>query len=111
MGHPFHHSESSARKFGGYPQDYQKIHNWFDATKSYTPLPIHRALRHHAQGIFEAEAFFGTTFKNSNGREIPVRWIGEQHVREDCRCIPTVQDWLKALPVESWMVNGITKRS
>ncbi len=25
--------------------------------------------------------------------------IGEQHVREDCRRIPTVVDWLKALPI------------
>lgn len=28
MAHPLHHAESSARKFGGIPADYQEIHNW-----------------------------------------------------------------------------------
>ncbi|WP_407636181.1 DUF6915 family protein [Pseudooceanicola batsensis] len=27
MAHPLHHAESSARKFGGVPSDYQSIHN------------------------------------------------------------------------------------
>jgi hypothetical protein len=30
-----------------------------------------------------AETIFGTTTTISTGRVIPVRWIGEQHVRED----------------------------
>ena len=47
------------------------------------------------------------TLTNSDGRVVPVRFIGEQHVREDCRCIPTVADWLKGLPIEPWMVNGV----
>lgn len=48
MGHSLHHAESSARKFGGVPEDYLAIHNWFDATKAHLALPGHRALRHHA---------------------------------------------------------------
>lgn len=28
-------------------------------------------------------------------------------MREDCRCIPTVADWLRHLPIEPWMVNGV----
>ena len=40
----------------------------------------HRALRHHAEGIFLAEQLFGVTITNSRGRIIPVRLIGEQHV-------------------------------
>ncbi|EEE35149.1 conserved hypothetical protein [Rhodobacteraceae bacterium KLH11] len=47
------------------------------------------------------------TLTNSAGRKVPVRFIGEQHVREDCRRIPTVADWLKALPITPWMVNGV----
>jgi hypothetical protein len=38
---------------------------------------------HHAEGIFMAETIFGTTLTLSTGRVLPVRWIGEQHVRED----------------------------
>ena len=54
MAHPLHHAESSARKFGGVPSDYQDIHDWFDASKEHLALFTHRALRHHAQGLFEA---------------------------------------------------------
>ena len=28
MAHPFKHAESSARRFGGKPEDYLVIHNW-----------------------------------------------------------------------------------
>ncbi len=107
MAHSWHHAESSARKFGGVPVDYLSVHNWFDETKASLALPGHRALRHHTLGLFECERVFGVTFTNSAGRKVPVRFIGEQHVREDCRRIPTVADWLKALPIEPWMVNGV----
>ena len=107
MAHPLHHSTSSAKKFGGKPEDYQHVHDWFDATKAHTALPHHRALRHHTLGIFETEKIFGRTIKLSNGHKIPTRWIGEQHVLEDCRRIPTVTDWLESIHLESWMVNGI----
>ena len=107
MAHPFHHAQSSARKFGGVAADYQCIHDWFDLSKSHIALPSHRVIRHHTQGIFEAEYEFGLTIQNSAGRDVPVRWIGEQHVREDCRRIPTVADWLKHLPIEPWMINGV----
>lgn len=107
MAHPFHHAESSARRFGGVPEDYLAIHSWFDASKAYLALPTHRALRHHAQGVFEAEARFGVTLKNSAGRVIPVRFIGEQHVKEDCRgIIPSLADWLSRIQPAPWMANG-----
>ena len=46
------------------------------------------------------------TITNSEGNEIPVRLIGEQHVREDCGRIPSVQDWLQHLQPQNWMVRG-----
>lgn len=107
MAHSLHHAQSSARKFGGLAEDYISIHSWLDCTKQHLALPGHRALRHHALGIWESEAVFGLSITNSAGREVPVRFIAEQHVREDCRCIPTVADWLKHLPIEPWMVNGM----
>jgi hypothetical protein len=103
MAHPFHHSVSSVKKWGGKPEDYQQVHDWFDATKEHFPDARHRALRHHAQGIFEAERVFGTTITNSSGREVPVRLIGEQHVIEDMGWIPTIKDWFSCMNVESWM--------
>jgi hypothetical protein len=107
MSHAFYHSQSSAKKFGGKPEDYQDIHNWFDCTKETFADFRHRALRHHSQGIFECERVFGQTITNSDNRQVPVRLIGEQHVREDCgNTIPTVRDWLSQLVPKRWMNAG-----
>lgn len=105
--HPHHHSLTSAKIFGGKPEDYNAIHNWFDATKETFADFRHRALRHHSQGIFEAERVFGETITNSAGKQVPVRYIGEQHVKEDCGGrIPTVADWFRNIKPESWMSRG-----
>ncbi len=107
MAHTYYHSVNSSKKFGGIPKDYQKIHDWFDATKETFADFRHRALRHHSQGIFEAERVFGTTILNSDGKYVPVRLIGEQHVKEDCGGrIPTVADWLSQIMPKSWMNRG-----
>lgn len=37
------------------------------------------------------------------GRELPVRWIGEQHVVEDCGRIPSLSDWLRCIRPEPSM--------
>lgn len=104
MAHAYHHAQSSVKHFGGKPEDYQAIHDWFDASKELMPNFRHRALRHHSQGIFEAERVFGTTITNSDNKKVPVRMIGEQHVREDFSgFIPTVFDWFKDIPQEAWM--------
>ena len=103
MAHPLVHAESSAKKFGGKPEDYLAIHNWFDESKAYFADFRHRALRHHAEGIFLAEKLFGVAIVNSDGKRIPVRYVGEQHVREDLGRIPTVQDWLLEIRPQRWM--------
>jgi hypothetical protein len=105
MGHPYRHALSSARKYGGRPEDYQAIHDWFDESKTFLPDFRHRALRHHAEGIFLCERVFGTTVTNSDGREVPVRYLGEQHVKEDLGRIPTACDWLRSIRPEAWMMR------
>ena len=105
--HTHHHALTSVKKWGGKPEDYQAIHDWFDATKETFADFRHRALRHHSQGIFECERVFGLTITNSDGKEVPVRYIGEQHVKEDCGGrIPTVYDWFRNIKRESWMSRG-----
>lgn len=106
MANSFIHAKSSARKFGGQPSDYQTLHDWFDDSKSAWADSRHRALRHHSLGIFWAEEVFGKTIRNSDGDDVPVRLLGEQHVIEDCGFIPTVEDWLDQLPRKDWMVRG-----
>ena len=111
MAHPIEHAKSSARRFGGTPADYERIHDWFDQSKSYVADFRHRALRHHAEGIFLAETIFGKTIANSEGREVPVRYIGEQHVREDLGRIPSFQDWIAELPIRPWMYGQRFERT
>ena len=94
-------------EIGGVPSDYQSVHDWFDASKEHHALFTHRAMRHHAQGLFEAERVFGVSLTNSAVWDIPVLWIGEQHVREDCQGrIPSMADWLRRIQPEPWMANG-----
>ncbi len=103
MAHPIKHAESSARRFGGRSEDYLAIHTWFDESKSYLADFRHRALRHHCEGVFLAERIFGLTIVNSENQVVPVRYIGEQHVREDLGRIPSFQDWVAELPIRPWM--------
>ena len=103
MAHPLRHAESSAKKFGGKAEDYLPIHHWFDESKAFFPDFRHRALRHHAEGIFLAETIFGRTIMLSTGRVVPTRLIGEQHVQEDLGFIPSFADWVKAIRPEPWM--------
>ena len=108
---PYKHAQSTANKWGGVPEDYIEIHNWFDDTKQLTGDWTHRAVRHHSVGIADAVKIFGDTITNSKGQKIPTKVIAEQHVTEDCGFIPTVQDWLRPLTKnpEKWMVQVGTK--
>jgi hypothetical protein len=103
MAHPYHHSLSSVKQWGGTTEDYQRIHDWFDESKMIIADFRHRALRHHAEGVFMAQTIFGPTVTISTGRVIPTRWIGEQHVREDLGFIPSFADWVKTIRPEPWM--------
>src|SRR5690242_4173571 len=106
MANSFIHAKSSARKFGGKPEDYQKIHDFFDQTKACYGELQHRAILHNTLGCFLAEQIFGTTIKNSDGRQVPVRLVSEQHIIEDLGFIPTIENWLDSLPLKDWMVVG-----
>ena len=107
MAHPWHHAQSSARRFGGVPDDYLAVHGWFDQTKGHWADARHRAVLHSSFGIFLCEQFFGPTLKRaSDGKHVPTRLLGEQHVLEDLGRIPTVQDWLEGLPLQGWMLRN-----
>mgnify|MGYP003656583355 CR=1 FL=1 len=109
MAHPLVHCKSSVKKFGGIPEDYIDIHNWFDETKAWIGHSNHRLFRHHSEGIFECERVFGKSFKNSEGKTVYTRYVGEQHVKEDCNgYIPSAKEWLKGLEKpELWMIKTL----
>ena len=106
MSHPYHHALSSVHKWGGEPEDYLAVHAWFDETKAHFADARHRAMRHHSEGIFLMESIFGVTLTTSTGREIPTRWVGEQHVYEDLGRIPSLGDWLEHLAPQGWMMRA-----
>jgi hypothetical protein len=100
---PLIHSKNSVKKWGGDLEDYLPIHTWFDESKSHYADRRHRALRHHAQGIFECEQKFGYYITNTDNIKVAVRDIREQHVLEDLNCIPSLQDWLSCIQEKDWM--------
>lgn len=108
MADAFHHAMSSARKWGGKPEDYWPYHYWIDSSKLIMCDFRHRMLRHHAEGIDAMIHRFGPMMTNSDGRQVPTRWIGEQHVKEDFGHIPSFVDWARAIKVEPWM-NRVPK--
>ena len=107
MSHPFYHAKSSAKKFGGHFEDYIALHEWFDQTKAHLPDARHRAVLHSSFGIYMAQQVFGEVIvRKSDGKPVPTRMLGEQHILEDMGMIPTLLDWLKELPLRSWMIRG-----
>lgn len=106
MAHCYYHALSSVRKWGGTSDDYLALHQWFDESKAIFADPRHRALRHHAEGIFMLETLFGATITNSDGKVVPVRLIGEQHVTEDLGFIPSFADWGRLIQPQTWMLKG-----
>lgn len=109
MAKPWIHALSSARKYGGRPEDYIEIHNLMDSSKGTIADSRHRALTHTTWFLSTIlERVFGVVVTNSAGRQVSVRDIGEQHVLEDFgnKFIPSPQDYLQETEVKEWMVSG-----
>jgi len=109
MSKPYIHALSSAKKFGGQPEDYLEIHNLLDSSKSTIADSRHRALTHNAWFLSTIlERIFGVVITNSAGKQVSVRDIGEQHVLEDYkgRYIPSAQDYLQEIELKEWMIKG-----
>lgn len=121
MAHPYYHAVSSSRRFGGIPEDYLELHSFFDSSKESHGDFRHRALYHHAAGIFLAERIFGVTLTLSTCRYCgkladephdehvfeakvqPTRPVAEQHVTEDLGRIPAATEWLSCITPAPWM--------
>lgn len=111
MSNPLVHAERSARKWGGTPENYLPVHQWFDATKSVIPDNRHRMLLHHSLGILLAEQVFGPVIRLDGGGRVFVRDIGTQHVLEDLGFVPTPAECLAGLPLVPWMAGAAHCRS
>lgn len=110
MAEPLVHSISSARQFGGKPEDYMAIHEKMDCSKKYCGDNRHRALTHSHFWIFEVmEPIFGKTIINSDGKIVSIYRICEQHINEDFKFkfFPNVMDYLSEMNLTPWMNNAM----
>lgn len=112
---PLTHANSSVKKYGGVVDDYLDIHTFLDLSKAGHAHVTHRAIFHNALGPFIVEMAFGYYITNSAGKQVSTRQLAEDHIIEDLGFIPTIEKWLKNLPVEPWMDRisqaKITKRN
>lgn len=107
MTHPYYHAQSSARLWGGAEHDYVDLHAYLDRYKHSYCDYRHRLMTHHAEGITDAEEKFGLTITLSTGKQVPVRYILEQHIREDCGGrVPNLSDWLQHVTPQPWMARA-----
>lgn len=100
---PLLHSKSSVKKYGGSIEDYMPIHDFMDSTKSAMADVRHRAVLHSAFGIFIVEKVFGTHFKNSQGKDVSVRDVAEDHIIEDLGFIPSLENYMQNMQLQPWM--------
>lgn len=108
----YYHAKSSARKWGGEPEDYLPIHDFIDSSKRIIGDVRHRSLYHHTEGTFLCEKIFGTVirvYKNTKTVEVPVRLIAERHILEDLGWLPSPADYIKGMLVEKWMSGSQRK--
>ena len=99
----FHHSGGSfymEKMFGIYFDGIKKIQEKYNLPNTFED-DIIQFLKDNRQ--------YGTTFKNSDNKEVSVRDIVEQHCLEDYKFkfIPTPQDFLQEMEFLPWMQNGM----
>lgn len=70
---------------------------------------VFAAARHHRVDV--GRVFDLKLVSPVYGKDIPTRWIAEQHVLEDFGRIPTMADFLREMAVKPWMVRGARKLS
>lgn len=111
MGDVLQHSKSSASKFGGAPSDYFFIHEILDSSKLFLGDWRHRTLLHNTFGIYLLEKYIiGTTFKRkSDDVEVCTRTVATAHILEDLGVLLTPAEFLREMPIRSWMSRVDTK--
>lgn len=88
------HSELSAYKFGGKPEDYYEIHKFIDSSKLLCFNIKHRSILHHTFGIELCIKLLGDRLVNSEGETYLIRDIAAEHLKEDhFKKVPTLYEW------------------
>jgi hypothetical protein len=109
----WYHAVSSAKKYGGAPEDYIAIHEFIDSSKKIIGDIRHRSIYHHTEGVWLCQQIFGRTITvhvNEKPKRIPVRLIAELHIEQDLGWIPSPKDYIDAMAFRPWM-GGAQKRT
>jgi len=110
MANPLIHSKSSVKRWGGKVEDYLPIHELIDSPKMSMNNNSSRLLTHNTWfAYYIIPKIFGYNITNSDGKSVDSVDIAMLHIAEDFRMkfVPTPQDYLKHLEVQSWMNNGV----
>lgn len=97
------HAQSAARKWGGKPEDYLPIEEFIDSSKKVIGDVRHRMMYHHTLGVFLCQDVFGPTLQVGEHKVVPVRLIAERHIIEDLGWLPSPADYIKDMPIATWM--------
>lgn len=103
-------ANASAARFGGDPDAYLGLHAWFLETRNWSDGPEYLAFRHHAFGIFEAEARFSPVIALDDRKAVPTRVVAERHVQQVLGRIPPANDFLRRIKGERWMLQATSHR-
>lgn len=102
--------EDSARRFGGVPEDYRHLHDWFANSLTWADTPAALIFRHHSFGCFEAEHCFGHILSLTGGGGIPTRVIVERRLQRLFDRLPAASDMLRHIHGERWMLQATSPR-
>jgi hypothetical protein len=115
----WHHAVSAARKWGGTPEDYVEIEEFIDSSKKLIGDVRHRSVYHHTEGVWLCQRIFGRTIAvpkldHATGNElgfvqVPVRLVAERHILEDLGWLPSPADYIKGMPIQTWMSGAQRK--
>lgn len=103
-------AQASVMRFGGEAEDFLPLHRWFLATAPWSEDMAHLMFRHHAFGVFEAEARFGPVIHHGAGWVTPTRMVAERHVQEVLGRVPPVTEFLRRIKGERWMLQATSPR-
>jgi len=107
---PLIHSKSSVKRWGGSVECYLPIHELLDSPKATMNNNSSRLLTHNTWFAYTIiPKIFGYNIINSEGKSVDTVDIAMLHIAEDfkMRFVPTPQDYLKHLEVQTWMCNGV----
>lgn len=106
---PLIHAKISRKRYGGKVEDYIPLHEFIDSSKIAYPDVKHRAILHSSFGCYMAVQVFGTYITNSDGKDVSIRDLAEDHIIDDLGFIPTVEKWLENMDFKPWMGGKFKK--